>query len=80
MLNTVFLIPIDHRGIHGKLFQQYLELQSWCEKNNSKIVTCSGLFLNFARNFLATGGRETTTQDRLRQSGYSGLIQIYNFR
>ena len=57
MLNTVFLIPIDHRGIDGKLFQQYLELQSWCERNNSQIFTCSGLFLNFARNFLATGGR-----------------------
>ena len=57
MLNTVFLIPIDHRGIHGKLFEQYLDLHSWCAKNNSQIFTCNGLFLNFARNFLATGGR-----------------------
>ena len=57
MLDCVFLIPIDHRGIQGKLFHQYLELQSWCEKNNSAIFTCNGLFLNFARNFLATAGK-----------------------
>lgn len=56
MLDCVFLIPIDHRGIQGKLFPQYLQLQSWCEKNNSQIFTCNGLFLNFARNYLATGG------------------------
>jgi hypothetical protein len=57
MLDCVFLIPIDHRGIQGKLFNQYLKLQSWCEKNNSQIFTCDGLFLNFARNYLATGGK-----------------------
>ena len=57
MLDCVFLVPIDHRGIQGKLFPQYLELQSWCEKNNSQIFTCNGLFLNFARNYLATGGK-----------------------
>ncbi len=57
MLDCVFLIPIDHRGIQGKLFHQYLKLQSWCEKNNSQIFTCDGLFLNFARNYLATGGK-----------------------
>ncbi len=56
MLDTIFLIPIDHRGIQGRLFNQYLHLHSWCEKNNSAIFTCNGLFLNFARNFLATGG------------------------
>ena len=56
MLNCVFLIPIDHRGIQGQCFGQYLELQSWCDKNNAAILTCNGLFLNFARNFLATGG------------------------
>jgi hypothetical protein len=56
MLDCVFLVPIDHRGIQGKLFPQYLELQSWCDKNNSAILTVSGLFLNFARNYLATGG------------------------
>tara|TARA_R100000322_G_scaffold13050_1_gene7827 strand:- start:5 stop:697 length:693 start_codon:yes stop_codon:yes gene_type:complete len=56
MLNCVFLIPIDHRGIQGKCFGQYLELQTWCDKNNAAILTCNGLFLNFARNFLATGG------------------------
>lgn len=57
MLNCIFLLPIDHRGIQGKLFPQYLELQSWCEKNNSQILSCDGLFLNFARNHLATGGK-----------------------
>jgi len=57
MLDCIFLIPIDYRGIQGKLFPQYLELQSWCEKNNSKILTCSGLFLNFARNSLATANK-----------------------
>ena len=57
MLDCVFLVPIDHRGIQGKLFPQYLDLQSWCEKNNTQIFTCSGLFLNFARNYLATGGK-----------------------
>ena len=56
MLNCIFLIPIDHRGIQGKCFEQYLRLQSWCDKNNSTIYTCNGLFLNFARNFLASGG------------------------
>tara|TARA_R110002020_G_scaffold427069_1_gene636422 strand:+ start:198 stop:890 length:693 start_codon:yes stop_codon:yes gene_type:complete len=56
MLDYLFLIPIDHRGIQGKIFPKYLQLQSWCERNNSQILTCSGLFLNFARNFLATGG------------------------
>ena len=53
MLNCVFLIPIDHRGIQGQCFGQYLELQTWCDKNNAAILTCNGLFLNFARNFLA---------------------------
>ena len=56
MLDHVFLIPIDHRGIQGPCFGQYLELQTWCDKNNSAIMTCNGLFLNFARNYLATGG------------------------
>lgn len=56
MLDNIFLIPIDHRGIHGALIKKYLDLQSWCERNNSAILTCHGLFLNFARNFLATGG------------------------
>ena len=56
MLDHIFLVPIDHRGVQGNCFNQYLELQSWCNKNNSAIFTCNGLFLNFARNFLATGG------------------------
>ena len=66
MLNCIFLIPIDHRGIQGKCFEQYLRLQSWCDKNNSTIYTCNGLFLNFARNFLASGGggfADTTPPD-----------------
>ena len=56
MLDNIFLIPIDHRGIQGKCFMQYLALQSWCSRNNSAIMSCNGLFLNFARNYLATGG------------------------
>ena len=56
MLNCIFLIPIDHRGIQGKLLQRYLNLQSWCNVNNAKNLTVHGLFLNFARNYLATGG------------------------
>ena len=66
MLNCIFLIPIDHRGIQGKCFEQYLRLQSWGDKNNSTIYTCNGLFLNFARNFLASGGggfADTTPPD-----------------
>ncbi len=60
MLDTIFLIPIDHRGIQGQLFKQYLDLHSWCKENNSDIFTCGGMFLNFARNFLATGGKGNT--------------------
>ena len=43
MLDCLFLVPIDHRGIQGKLFPRYLELQSWCDKNNSAILTVNGL-------------------------------------
>lgn len=57
MLDNIFLVPIDHRGIHGALLPRYLKLQSWCERNNSEILTCHGQFLNFARNLLATGKR-----------------------
>ena len=57
MLNCIFLVPIDHRGVQGKLINRYLDLQSWCNKNNSAILTTNGLFLNFARNYLATGGK-----------------------
>ena len=57
MLDCLFLVPIDHRGIQGKLITNYLRLQSWCDKHNSAILTCDGLFLNFARNYLATGGK-----------------------
>ena len=57
MLKCVFLVPIDHRGIQGKLIKNYLALQSWCDRNNAQIVTVNGLFLNFARNYLATGGK-----------------------
>ena len=57
MLDCVFLVPIDHRGVQGKLMNNYLNLQSWCNANNSQILTVNGLFLNFARNYLATGGK-----------------------
>ena len=55
MLDCLFLVPIGS-GIPGNIFPRYLELQSWCDKNNSKILTCHKLFVNFARNYLATGG------------------------
>ena len=51
----MFLVPIAD-GITGNIVPRYLELQSWCDKNNSKILTCHRLFLNFARNYLATHG------------------------
>tara|TARA_R110000824_G_scaffold320307_3_gene507302 strand:- start:604 stop:1287 length:684 start_codon:yes stop_codon:yes gene_type:complete len=56
MLKCVFLTPIAD-GITGNLVPNYLRLQSWADKNNCAILTCHRLFLNFARNFLATGGK-----------------------
>jgi len=56
MLDYIFLTPIAG-GMTGNIVPQYLALQSWCDKNNSAILTCHGLFLNFARNYLATGGK-----------------------
>tara|TARA_R100001224_G_scaffold99108_1_gene69684 strand:+ start:103 stop:789 length:687 start_codon:yes stop_codon:yes gene_type:complete len=55
-MRCAFLTPIDHRGIQGKLFPQWLLLQQWCDNNDSAILSCDGLFLNFARNYLASGG------------------------
>ena len=48
-LKCIFLIPIGS-GINGKLIPQFLELQTWCIKNNSKILTITGRPHNFARN------------------------------
>ena len=56
MLKCIFLTPIADT-LSGNLLPNYLRLQSWCEKNNSAILTCHRLFLNFARNYLATGGK-----------------------
>jgi len=56
MLDYIFLTPIAN-GMTGNIVPQYLKLQSWCDKNNSAILTCHRLFLNFARNYLATGGK-----------------------
>ena len=56
MLKCLFLIPIGS-GISGRLIPRYLELQTWCDKNNSKILTITGRPHNFARNYLATGGK-----------------------
>tara|TARA_R100000808_G_scaffold25077_1_gene61418 strand:+ start:11547 stop:12239 length:693 start_codon:yes stop_codon:yes gene_type:complete len=56
MYEIAFLVPIDHRGIPGRLFNQWLPLNNWCQANNSTIVSASGMFLNFARNALATAG------------------------
>ena len=55
-MRCAFLTPIDHRGIPGKLFPQWLRLQQWCDANDSAILSVDGMFLNFARNHLATGG------------------------
>ena len=55
-LKCIFLIPIGS-GINGKLIPQFLKLQSWCDKNNSEILTITGRPHNFARNYLATGGK-----------------------
>ena len=55
-MRCVFLTPIDHRGIQGKLFHQWLRLQQWCDANDSAILSVDGMFLNFARNHLASGG------------------------
>tara|TARA_Y100000004_G_scaffold161644_1_gene189825 strand:- start:4355 stop:5041 length:687 start_codon:yes stop_codon:yes gene_type:complete len=55
-MRCVFLTPIDHRGIQGKLFPQWLRLQQWCDANDSAILSVDGMFLNFARNHLASGG------------------------
>lgn len=55
-MRCAFLTPIDHRGIQGKLFPQWLRLQQWCDANDSAILSVDGMFLNFARNHLASGG------------------------
>ena len=55
MLDYLFLVPIGD-GIPGNILPNYLRLQTWCDKNNSQILTCHKLFLNFARNYLATQG------------------------
>jgi hypothetical protein len=57
MLDCAFLIPIDHRGIPGRLVTNLLNLHSWCHTHNCRILTSHGLFLNFARNYLATGAK-----------------------
>jgi hypothetical protein len=54
MLKCVILIPIGN-SIDGQLIPQLLELQTWCNQNNSKILTIYGRPHNFARNGLATG-------------------------
>jgi hypothetical protein len=56
MLDYIFLIPIGST-INGKLLEQYLKLRSWCDKNNADILITNGKMHNFARNYLATGGK-----------------------
>ena len=56
MKKCTFLIPIGS-GINGQLISQFLSLQSWCDKNNSSILIVNGKPHNFARNYLATGGK-----------------------
>lgn len=59
MLKCIFLIPIGS-SVSGKLLPRFLELQTWCNQNNSQILTITGRPHNFARNFLATGGKGFT--------------------
>jgi hypothetical protein len=56
MLDFLFLLPIGS-SISGKLIPQLLTLKTWCNKHNSDILTVTGMPHNFARNFLATGGK-----------------------
>lgn len=56
MLDYLFLLPIGS-SISGKLIPQLLELKTWCMTHNADILTVTGMPHNFARNFLATGGK-----------------------
>ena len=56
MLKYLFLIPIG-TSVLGQLIPQFLSLKSWCDKNNGDILTVVGKPHNFARNYLATGGK-----------------------
>lgn len=56
MPKILFLIPIGS-SIPGQLIQPLLNLKAWCEKNDADIMTVVGKPHNFARNFLATGGK-----------------------
>lgn len=56
MPRILFLIPIGS-SIPGQLVQPLLNLKAWCEKNDADILTVTGKPHNFARNFLATGGK-----------------------
>ena len=41
MLKCIFLIPIGN-SVSGRLLTRFLELQTWCDNNNSKILTITG--------------------------------------
>jgi hypothetical protein len=56
MLDYMFCIPIGST-INGKLIEPLMKLRSWCDKNNSDISFTVGQMHNFARNYLATGGK-----------------------
>lgn len=56
MPRILFLLPIGST-IDGRLVQPLLKLKTWCDKNDADIMTCVGKPHNFARNFLATGGK-----------------------
>lgn len=56
MLDYIFLIPIGS-SVNGKLIEQLLKLKTWCNNNNADIMITVGKMHNFARNYLATGGK-----------------------
>lgn len=56
MPKILFLLPIGS-SVSGQLIQPLLNLKSWCDKNDADILTVVGKPHNFARNYLATGGK-----------------------
>ena len=56
MPKYLFLLPIGN-SVSGQLIEPLLNLKAWCEKNDGDIITVVGKPHNFARNYLATGGK-----------------------
>lgn len=52
---VAILIP-TYNSVSAKLFDQWINLGAWADKNNHKIVSIANRTHNDARNWLATGG------------------------